>query len=201
MDNTNNNGINAATKVRIYQIKFESKFLFKEYAFIKRERCTAPFGELYRVVFDGQLETDNLDDIFHIFNLKRPPIYKGRSLSVSDIVELYDDKGSIFFYCDLVGFEQIKFKPVKYQYMLITANERDIMNIQIFPNIMEAQSIMESELLEKLYGSFNNYDEDDDYGITETSAWSNPGSNWDWTIIELSYDKNLNIKTDFISRS
>ena len=93
--------------------------------------------------------------------------------------------------------KKVRFQPVKYQYMLITFNERDIMNIQIFQNIMEAQSRMESELLEKLYGSFDNYEVDDDYGITETSAWSNSGSNWDWTIIKLSYDKNLNINTDF----
>jgi hypothetical protein len=200
MNNTNNNGTAAAKKVRIYQIKFESKFLFKEYAFIKRERCTAPFGELYRVVFDGQLETDNLDDIFHIFNLKHPLRYKGRSLSVSDIVELYDDKGSIFFYCDLIGFEQIKFKPVKYQYMLLTQNGRDLMNIQIFPNIMEAQSIMEAELLKTLDGSFDNYSKDDDYGYDEISAWSDPDGNWDWTISELSFNKILNIKTDFVRK-
>ena len=201
MDNTNNNVINASTKVRIYQIKsIESEYIFKDYAFIKNQGCSAPPAELYRVVFDGQLAINNLEDIFEIFNIEHPESYKGRSLSASDIVEIYDDKNSSFFYCKLNGYRKIRFKPVKYQYMLITANERDIMNIQIFPNIMEAQSRMESELLEKLYGSFDNYDEDDDYGINETSAWSNPGSNWDWTIIELSYDKNLNIKTDFISR-
>ena len=201
MDNTNNNGINVTQKVRIYQINsIDSEYIFKDYAYVKKQGRSGPPAELYRIVFDGQLAADNFEDIFRIFNIEHPAGYKGRSLSVSDIVELYDDKNSSFFYCNTNGYKKIQFKPVKYQYMLITINERDVMNIQIFPNIMEAQNRMESEVLEKLYGSFDNYDEDDDYGINETSAWSNPGSNWDWTIIELSYDKNLKITTDFISR-
>ena len=199
--NKNNNGITAATKVRIYQIKsIESEYIFKDYAYVKKQGHSVPPAELYRVVFDGQLASDNLEDIYRIFNMEHPDGYKGKLLSVSDIVEFYDDKNSSFFYCNTIGYKKIRFKPVKYQYMLITVNERDIMNIQIFPNIMEARHKMEIELLEKLYGSFDDYDEDDDYGINETSAWSNPGSNWDWTIIELSVDKNLKITTDFISR-
>ena len=200
MNNTSKNGTTAIKKVRIYQIySVESEYLLKNYAYVKKQKRAAPPAELYEVVFDGQLGTDNLRDIFRIFNAEQPVDYNGRSLTVSDIVELYDDINNLFFYCDSDGFKKIRFKPVKIQYMLLAQNERDLENIQIFKTITEAQRVMKNELLEKLHGSFDNYDEDEDYGLYATSAWSNPGSNWDWIIIRLTLDKNLNIKTDFIT--
>jgi hypothetical protein len=38
-------------------------------------------------------------------------MYLGRSLSVSDIVELYDESGSSFYYCEPFGFAEISFQP------------------------------------------------------------------------------------------
>lgn len=31
-------------------------------------------------------------------------------MALSDVVELYDDSGSEFYYCDRVGFQPIQFK-------------------------------------------------------------------------------------------
>ena len=45
-------------------------------------------------------------------NLERPEGYKGRSLSVSDVVEIVDENGdSTFHFCDSIGFKQIDFDP------------------------------------------------------------------------------------------
>ena len=198
MDNTNKNSVALLKNVRIYQIqpRTKSEYMFNICEFMTDKKFTVPPADLYRVVFDSQLETENVDDIFKIFNIKHPSGYIGRSLSVSDIVEFYDKKSSKFFYCDYTEFKNIKFKPIKYQYMLITVNERDIINIKIFPNIMRAQNIMKEELFEQLDGSFDNYKKEDEYGFYETSAWSNPGGNWSWEIIELFWDKKFNIKLE-----
>ena len=187
-------------QVRIYQItetgynlKHED-YIFRDYANIKAKKRSAPPADIYEVVFDGALGTENLEEIYYIFNETHPKGYRGRSLAPSDIIELYNDNGSSFFYCNTVGFKKIRFKPVKFQYMLIAQNERNIEDIQIFPNVAEAQHRMETELLEKIGGSFDKYEKGDEYGINRMSAWSNPGSNWDWSIIRLTSDNNFNIK-------
>jgi hypothetical protein len=74
------------------------------------ERFGEPNPENYRVVYDGQLETNDLDAIYEKFNLNHPPGYQGHSLSMSDIIELYDDNGSTFFYVDRFGFKEIDFQ-------------------------------------------------------------------------------------------
>jgi hypothetical protein len=84
-----------------------------DYAFIKSKGIVPHPPELYKLVYDGQPGTEELEDIFRIFNLEHPEGYTGRSLSVSDIVELYDDTGSSFFFCDTLGFLEIQFTPAK----------------------------------------------------------------------------------------
>lgn len=53
-------------------------------------------------------DTDNLEDIFSIFNgigdtVEWTRNFKGRSMSVSDIVELNGD----FYYCDTIGWQKL----------------------------------------------------------------------------------------------
>lgn len=61
----------------------------------------------YKLVYEGEIEVEDvnktLEDLFTIFNIKRPQDFKGHSLSVSDIVEL-DGK---YYYCDNVGWTEI----------------------------------------------------------------------------------------------
>lgn len=68
-----------------------------------------PEPENYQVVYGGQLETNDLDAIFEKFNLHHPPDFQGHSLSMSDVIELYDKDGSEFHYVDRFGFQQIDF--------------------------------------------------------------------------------------------
>ena len=55
------------------------------------------------------METNNLEALYTKFNIDHPPGYAGHSLSMSDVLELYDENGSNFFYCDRFGFQEIGF--------------------------------------------------------------------------------------------
>lgn len=63
----------------------------------------------YETVYTGRIEpkatvSDALEDIYVMFNLHRPADYRGRSMSVSDLVVI---EGSGTYYCDSVGFQKI----------------------------------------------------------------------------------------------
>ena len=63
----------------------------------------------YAVVYDGQLESNDLEDIYDKFTERRPPGFTGHPLSVSDLVELYDSGGSSFYFLDRTCFRQVAF--------------------------------------------------------------------------------------------
>ena len=65
----------------------------------------------YQTVYDGEVETNSLEALYTKFNIEHPPGYAGHSLSMSDVLELYDETGSSFFYCDRFGFQKIAFQP------------------------------------------------------------------------------------------
>lgn len=99
---------------RIHQLKPDVDVMMK---FIGYDELTKQFGapdpENYRVVYDGQLETNDLDAIYEKFNLDHPAGYEGHSLSMSDVIELYDGDGSTFHYVDRFGFKEIDFQPLE----------------------------------------------------------------------------------------
>jgi hypothetical protein len=96
--------------VRIWQLKPDTDVYMK---FISYEETVRQFGEPspehYRVAYDGQLDTNDLEAIYTRCNVNHPPGYDGHSLSMSDVVELYDAEGSEFHYCDRFGFQKISF--------------------------------------------------------------------------------------------
>ena len=95
---------------RIWQLKAEVDVMMK---FVSYEEMTGQFGEPdpenYDLVYDGQIETNDLESIWTKFNTRHPPGYSGHSLSMSDIIELYDHNGCEFHYVDRFGFKQIGF--------------------------------------------------------------------------------------------
>jgi hypothetical protein len=97
--------------VRIWQLGPETDVYMK---FISLDEMTKKFGEPnpehYRIAYDGQLGTNNLEAIYTRCNTNHPPGYNGHSLSMSDVVELYDSTGSEYYYCDRFGFQQIAFE-------------------------------------------------------------------------------------------
>ena len=76
---------------------------------------------LYDRVYDGKLDCNSLETIYEKFNIDHPADYKGRSLSVSDVVEIResDTLNPGFYFVDSIGFKAISFdkslckEPVK----------------------------------------------------------------------------------------
>ena len=97
---------------RIWQLKPESDIKLR---FISYDDLTNKFSEPslenYQTVYDGEVESNDLESIYVKFNTNHPAGYTGHSLSMSDLVELYDNEGSSFHYCDRMGFKEIDFEP------------------------------------------------------------------------------------------
>ena len=93
-------------KYRIKQIKDVENcaYAFKRYEWAKN---VLDLND-YEVVYEGELacpEMPNaLEELFEIFNVKRPKDFERRSMSISDVVEI-DGKN---YYCDFVGWEELK---------------------------------------------------------------------------------------------
>lgn len=66
-------------------------------------------AEIYKCVFSEPAEEEKLEEMFAKFNSNYPEGYKGRSMSVSDVVEYENDGSSNFYYCDSIGFKNIEF--------------------------------------------------------------------------------------------
>lgn len=66
---------------------------------------------LYDRVYDGKLDCNSLETIYEKFNIDHPADYKGRSLSVSDVVEIResDTLNPSFYFVDSIGFKAISF--------------------------------------------------------------------------------------------
>ena len=66
---------------------------------------------IYDRVFDGEVSCQNLEEIYRAFNTSRPDGHKGRSMSVSDVVEIISENGaSTFYYVQPIGFEIVDFE-------------------------------------------------------------------------------------------
>ena len=52
-------------------------------------------------------EEQNLEEIYMEFNVMKPDDYRGRSLSISDVVVIHEAGEDTAYYCDLVGFREV----------------------------------------------------------------------------------------------
>ena len=104
-------------KIRIYQIDFthdEKMLSFLSLEAVMRKCGGSIPAECYRMVYACETSAETLEDVFYIFNEKRPEDYRSRSMSVSDVVEvLREDASSLFYFCDVIGFKAIDFDAVK----------------------------------------------------------------------------------------
>ena len=66
---------------------------------------------IYQNVFDGEVDCGSLEAVYEKFNLDHPIGFRGHSLSVSDVVEIYEPDGDLSstIFCDSVGFQKINF--------------------------------------------------------------------------------------------
>ena len=109
-------------KYRIYQLDFADGVVPFAFEGIKKLReCgyEQPPAKLYRMVYDSAFlcaacdgQNARLEYLFGIFNDELPKDYTGRSISPSDVVELYDKDGRNYFYRDNNSFCPVKFSPM-----------------------------------------------------------------------------------------
>ena len=99
--------------VRVWQLKPDVDVYMK---FIRYEETCRKFGppdrENYQTVYDGAAEINDLEALYMKFGndgSALPASYRGHSLSMSDVLELYDSTGSSFYYVDRAGFQEIEF--------------------------------------------------------------------------------------------
>ena len=73
--------------------------------------------EYYVRVYEGEIVSNNMDDLpeelYRIFNTDPPADYRGRALSVSDIITVSDGDTQKSYFCDSVGFKEIEFKDAE----------------------------------------------------------------------------------------
>ena len=104
-------------KIKIYQIDMERDE--HSIAMMGYEETLARLnGEsidptLYDLVFEGEVEEKDLEAVYTKFNLDHPAGYTGRSMSVSDVVEVVESNTAKegFYFCDSIGFKDIPFQP------------------------------------------------------------------------------------------
>lgn len=94
-------------KIKIYQIapeKDKRHLMFSRFEFAEKHGGIDPSE--YELVFDGEVKAEDLEDVYVIFNsyIKRPASYRGRSLSVSDVVVTEDGA----YFCNSCGFIKLQ---------------------------------------------------------------------------------------------
>lgn len=103
--------------IRIYQINRERDV--KNVAFDGMELLECFQGStdidssIYDKVYDGEADCQSLEGVFGMFNTALPADYRGRSLSVSDVVEIVEAENVKpgFYFCDSIGFKEVPFEP------------------------------------------------------------------------------------------
>ena len=93
-------------KIRIFQIKKE---FFREWAFMRYDWFKGHGHEkmdrgMYDLVWEGETEAHDLNEVYEQFNLYHPDNFKGHSLSVSDLVEREDG----MWFVDDFGFKKVE---------------------------------------------------------------------------------------------
>ena len=105
--------------VKLYQIDMErdqNRICFMDYSSLPQFQHTQAIDSaIYDKVFNGELQTESLEGLYEIFNLHHPEGYHGRSMSVSDVVQISGAKGIAdgFYFCDSIGFKAVGFEPGK----------------------------------------------------------------------------------------
>ena len=93
----------------IYQIKDPIKcdYAWMSWKIAKRDINLMDYDCVYTDSIDGEDPVAVLENLYEMFNINHPEDFKGHSLSMSDIVVLFDDNGCKWYYCDSFGWRDI----------------------------------------------------------------------------------------------
>lgn len=103
------------TEFSIYQINRDrdnARVCFLGYDSLEKfQQSKEVNAAIYDRIYGGELDCKFLETIYEKFNLDHPKDYKGRSLSVSDVVEIResDTLKPGFYFVDSIGFRAITF--------------------------------------------------------------------------------------------
>ena len=96
--------------VRIWQLRGDVDVHMKFLALFQMEQqYGSPKPDFYIKVYEGASDTNDLEELYDKFRYHPPSGYTGHGLSISDVLELYDETGSSFFYVDRYDFKRIDF--------------------------------------------------------------------------------------------
>lgn len=102
-------------RVQIYQINHERDS--KRDKFMSLKDGQTPDSSIYDEVFDAEIEENDLEDIYRRFNTEGHPLYRGHSLSVSDIVVIETEPkplvGKIRFYNSSKAYEECSYTDLE----------------------------------------------------------------------------------------
>jgi len=103
---------NRGRRLKIYQLKQDSPILMRFVSLAERKRrgFDQPQKQEYVLVYEGEVDTFHLEEVWEKFGRKVPGNFKGHALSISDVVEFSDGETSLFFYVEPKGFAEIEFK-------------------------------------------------------------------------------------------
>ena len=144
-------------KVKIYQVNMErdeNQVAFMGYdSLAKFQGSPDVDSRIYDKVFEGEVNCFTLEKLYQIFNTEHPAGYKGRSMSVSDVVEIVDGNTgkSYFHFCDSFGFKDISFESDKTQLSERFCNGNTVKTISILliqpekhPKMIEIEDSLEA---------------------------------------------------------
>lgn len=133
-------------KIRVFQLKSGSENIFMNHEF------TIAHGgiraENYKQIYGGEVMADSLEKVFTLGNTDQPPGYLGRSLSVSDVIQVCEGKEKGFYFVDSFGFKKTedfditKTDHAKMMKILILENDRQPYTAEIRHDIHAMQSVV-----------------------------------------------------------
>ena len=75
-------------RLKIYQMESSERTHGKKFFGLPKEGVDP---SLYKNVYYGDVEAENLEDVYRLFNTSRPMTHQGHSLSKSDVVEVCNE--------------------------------------------------------------------------------------------------------------
>ena len=110
--------------IQIYQIDTDIDYdgvCFRPYDELEDLQGTTDIdSSIYVKVFSGEVNCNSLDDVYQKFNIGQPTGYRGRSMSISDVIAVTDEYETKFYYCDTYEYIEIKFEPEESREAYIT---------------------------------------------------------------------------------
>ena len=99
-------------RIRIYQLKQDSPLLMRFISLAEREKrdFEKPKEKEYALVYEGEMDTFSLENVWEKFGRRVPRDFEGHALSISDVVEFSEEEVSRYFYVEPKGFAEIVFK-------------------------------------------------------------------------------------------